>query len=127
MAATYGRITPSDWQKIGIQPPVPDGWTYFMNMVPYHETPEFIAEVLSKSTRQIAENGLFWGTPAQVATTLQEFVDAGVNWVLPVDYMPLLLEPEEAPHALARSIEVCAHLKGAPVERPVEVAGHASA
>lgn len=127
MAATYGRITPSDWRKSGIEPPVPDGWTYFMNMVPYHETPAFIAEVIAKSTRQIAENGLFWGTPAQVATTLQGYVDAGVNWVLPVDYMPLLLEPEEAVHALGRSIEVCAHLKGSPIVRPVGVAEHANA
>jgi phthiodiolone/phenolphthiodiolone dimycocerosates ketoreductase len=115
MAATYGRITQTDWRKIGIEPPVADGWTYYMNMVPYHETPEFIDEVLTRSTRAIAENGMFWGTPAEVARTLQGYVDAGVNWVLPVDYMPLMLSPEEAPAALERSIEVCAHLKGAAV------------
>jgi len=111
MTATYGRITPTDWRKVGIEPPVPDDWTYYMKMVPYHETAEFIADVLTKSTREVAENGLFWGTPAKVAATLQEYVDAGVNWVLPVDYMPLMLTPEEAPTALGRSIEVCSLLK----------------
>jgi phthiodiolone/phenolphthiodiolone dimycocerosates ketoreductase len=115
MAATYGRITPTDWRKIGIEPPVPDGWSYYMKMVPYQETSAFISSVLAKSTREVAENGLFSGTPAEVTGTLQRYVDAGVNWVLPVDYMPLMLSPEEAPAALARSIEVCAALKRAVV------------
>jgi phthiodiolone/phenolphthiodiolone dimycocerosates ketoreductase len=113
MTATYGRITPTDWRKIGIEPPVPDDWAYFMKMVPYHETPEFIDSVLAKSTRHVAENGLFYGSPAEVAATMQRYVDAGVNWVLPVDYMPLMLSPEEAPAALGRSIELCSALKGA--------------
>jgi phthiodiolone/phenolphthiodiolone dimycocerosates ketoreductase len=115
MAATYGRITPTDWRKIGIEPPVPDDWSYYMKMVPYQETPAFIDSVLEKSTRQIAENAMFYGTPAQVAETLQRYVDAGVSWVLPVDYMPLMLAPEEAPAALARSIAVAATLKHAAV------------
>ena len=51
----------------------------------------------------------------EVAATLQAYADNGVTWVLPVDYMPLMLTPEEAPAALGRSIEVCAHLKGAVV------------
>jgi len=86
-----------------------------MKMVPYQETSAFISSVLAKSTREVAENGLFRGTAAEVAGTLQRYVDAGVNWVLPVDYMPLMLSPEEAPAALVRSIEVCAALKRAVV------------
>jgi len=109
MAATYGRIEPSDWAKEGLEAPVPEGWAYWMKMLPYDTSPEFLAEVMRKSTRKIAEKGLFWGTPADVA--MGEYVDAGVSWVLPVDYMPLMLAPDELPLALGRSIEVCRLIK----------------
>ncbi|MFM2100028.1 MAG: hypothetical protein RLZZ366_1567, partial [Pseudomonadota bacterium] len=112
MTSTYGRINPADWAKEGLESPVPLDWTYYMKMLPYDTSAEFREEVLRKSTRQTAEKGLFAGTPAEVAAILQKYVDAGVNWVLPVDYMPLMLTPEDAATALNRSIEVCAHLKG---------------
>ena len=111
MAGTVGRIEPQDWLKEGMEPAVPDGWNYFLKMLPYDTSDEFIASVLSKTTRKMAEKGMFWGTPTQVASIFQEYVDAGVNWVLPVDYMPLVLTPEDAATSVNRSIEVCAHLK----------------
>lgn len=79
MAATYGRIDPADWAAEGLASPVPDGWTYYLKMVPQHETPEFVADVLSKTTRAHAQRGFFAGSPAEVAATLAAFVEAGVN------------------------------------------------
>lgn len=112
IAAVFGRIEPAEWRKDGLEPPVPEDWMYFLKLVPYDEKPEFVQEVLRKTTRAHAAKGFFHGTPRQVAATLQRYVDAGVTWVLPVDYLPVILPPEESHAALARSIEVCAILKG---------------
>jgi phthiodiolone/phenolphthiodiolone dimycocerosates ketoreductase len=111
MAATYGRIDPADWANDGLESPVPEGWSYWLKMLPYDTSPGFLAEVLSKSTRSIAEHGLFYGSPAEVAAKLAAYIDAGISWILPVDYMPLMVEPDEVPKALGRSIEVCRLLK----------------
>lgn len=111
MAATYGRIDPADWAAVGLVSPVPEGWTYYLKMVPQHESPEFVEEVLSKTTREHAELGFYAGTPEEVAARMREYVAAGVTWVMPLDYMALMLAPEELPEALPRSIEVCAQLQ----------------
>jgi phthiodiolone/phenolphthiodiolone dimycocerosates ketoreductase len=111
MAATYGRIDPADWPAVGLDSPVPEGWTYYMKMVPQHETPEFVHQVLGATTRAHAEAGFFAGTPAYVAATLREYVEAGVTWVMPLDYMSLMLAPDELPAALGRSLALCAAVK----------------
>ncbi|MHB8695630.1 MAG: LLM class flavin-dependent oxidoreductase [Solirubrobacteraceae bacterium] len=111
MAATYGRIDPADWAAVGLSSPVPEGWTYYLKMVPQHETPEFVGEVLSATTRAHAEAGFLAGTPEQVAAELAAYCEAGVTWVMPLDYMVLMLEPEELPEALNRTLQVCAGLK----------------
>ncbi|HKY91463.1 MAG TPA: LLM class flavin-dependent oxidoreductase [Nevskiaceae bacterium] len=112
MAATYGRVDPGDWRREGIEPAVPEGWTYYLKMLPHDTSPAFLAEVLGKTTRRMAERTFYVGTPAQVAEQMRPFAEAGVSWMLPLDYLPLMLEPEDAAAALPRSIAVCAHLKG---------------
>lgn len=112
LAAVYGRIDPADWGKYGIKSPWPEGWNYFLKMLPFEMTPEFVNEVMSKIPRELVERASFNGTPAQVAGILQKYVDAGVDWVQTVDYFSLVLSPEEAAKQVGRSIELCAHLKG---------------
>jgi phthiodiolone/phenolphthiodiolone dimycocerosates ketoreductase len=60
----------------------------------------------------MAEKAFVHGTPKEVAAQLQGFIDAGVQWVLPVDYMPIVTTLDDAPYCLGRSIELCGHLKG---------------
>ena len=114
MAAVYGRIDPSDWSSVGLPSPVPEDWTYYMNMVPHHETPEFIDQVLAATTREHVEQGFFVGTPESVASTMGDYVEAGVTWVLALDYMALLTPPQDAAAVAGRGLEVCRLLKGAP-------------
>jgi phthiodiolone/phenolphthiodiolone dimycocerosates ketoreductase len=111
-AAVFGRISPQDWLKEGIEPAVPEGWTYFQNMKPLSIEQPFVDEVLSKASRKMAEKGFVHGTPKFVASQLQGYIDAGVDWALPVDYMPIVTTLEDAPNCLGRSIELCGHLKG---------------
>jgi hypothetical protein len=50
---------------------------------------------------------------------IQPYIDAGADWVCPMDFMPLVLEPGEAPAAFGRSVELCAAIKAA---TPVDAA-----
>jgi phthiodiolone/phenolphthiodiolone dimycocerosates ketoreductase len=55
------------------------------------------------------------GTPAEVAEQCRPWVEAGANYIAPSDLAPAVFEPEEQEAVLARTIEFCAHLKGAAV------------
>jgi phthiodiolone/phenolphthiodiolone dimycocerosates ketoreductase len=80
-------------------------------MKPYDTSPAFVDEVLAKTTRRMAELGFLWGSAERVAAQLQEYVDAGVDWICPADYLPIVLDPADAAGSLPRTIEVCERLK----------------
>lgn len=110
-AGVMGRVTPGDWAKVGLESPVPLDWNYFQHFLPYETSDAFVDEVLAKTTPEHARKGWLVGTPAQVAAQIQPFIDAGADWVCPMDYLPLVLQPEEAAAAFARSIELCRLIK----------------
>jgi phthiodiolone/phenolphthiodiolone dimycocerosates ketoreductase len=111
IGAIFGRTQPLEWRRSGVEPAVPDGWTYFMKMKP-HDTPAaFADEVVGKATRKMTELAYIWGNTQQVAAQLQAYVDAGVDWVSPVDYLPVISDPAEATASLTRSIDICSILK----------------
>jgi phthiodiolone/phenolphthiodiolone dimycocerosates ketoreductase len=112
LAGILGRIHAGDWRKEGIEPAVPDDWTYFQKMTPYDMDDAFVAGVVEKSTRAIVEGGWFWGTPEKVGRDLNSYLDAGVNWVLPCDWTPLVLDAADvAENQLRRNIQICEALK----------------
>ena len=86
--------------------------TYFMKMKPHDTPPAFVDEVVAKATRRMTELSYIWGNSQQVASQIQAYVDAGVDWVSPVDYLPIVSDPGEAEASLARAIEICSFLKG---------------
>jgi alkanesulfonate monooxygenase SsuD/methylene tetrahydromethanopterin reductase-like flavin-dependent oxidoreductase (luciferase family) len=71
-----------------------------------------IADVLAKTTRAHAETGYLWGTPEQVAAKLGEYVDAGISFIAPADYLPVVGDPADAARSTDRSIDCMAALKG---------------
>lgn len=83
-----------------------------MKLVPLTEDPAFVKDVLSKTTRKHTELASFQGTPKEVAAKIQPYVDAGMHWVQTVDYLALVLPPEDGAKSVDRSIELCAYLKG---------------
>jgi phthiodiolone/phenolphthiodiolone dimycocerosates ketoreductase len=112
IGAIFGRTQPLDWRRDGIEPAVPDGWTYFMKMKPYDTAPGFVDEVVGKATRKMTELSYIWGTSQQVAAELQAYVDAGVDWISPVDYLPIVSNPAQGAASLTRAIEICSIVKG---------------
>jgi phthiodiolone/phenolphthiodiolone dimycocerosates ketoreductase len=113
VAAIMGRINQRDWDKEGIEPAYPRDWHYALKLLPTWMSKEEIDDILSRVSREMSEKTWLFGAPAQVADTLQQYVDAGATWVSIIDLLPPVLEPSDAQNALGRSIEVCRHLKGA--------------
>ncbi|WP_169577150.1 LLM class flavin-dependent oxidoreductase [Sporichthya polymorpha] len=112
IAATFGRIQGSDWAKAGLPSPTPEGWAYFKDFLPKATPTAFIDDVLSKTTRAHAEVGYLWGTPQQVADKLLAYAEAGVSFVAPADYLPVVCDPEDAALGLDRSIACLGAVKG---------------
>jgi len=111
LTVLIGRINPVIWRMEDIEPPTPEGWTFFGNYDSYGIEPEFVDAAIAKTTRTMAERSFQFGTPTQVAESLSHYVDAGVNWMCFFDFAPLVLRPEDAAKSLQRQIELCARLK----------------
>jgi phthiodiolone/phenolphthiodiolone dimycocerosates ketoreductase len=109
--AIFGRVNPNDWRSEGIEPAVPDGWTYHLKLKPLSVERAFVDDALAGTTREMARRSFINGTPKKVADQLQAWIDAGVDWVMPVDYMRFVSSLEDAAVALNRTFEVCEHIK----------------
>jgi phthiodiolone/phenolphthiodiolone dimycocerosates ketoreductase len=113
MSGMFGRIDGAWWGDIGMESPIPLDWHYYTDFLPYEVTDAFVDEVISKTTRDHVLECWLSGTPAEVAGKVQDYIDAGADWVCPMDYLPLMLPPEEAEEAFGRSIELCGAIKAA--------------
>jgi phthiodiolone/phenolphthiodiolone dimycocerosates ketoreductase len=113
MSGTYGRFNLADWRRVGLEPVFPDDWHYSLKMRPMEVTPEESARVVSQTTRAHCEAAFSYGSPAEVAADVGAYVEAGATFVAVCDLLPLVLEPDDAMQALARSLEVCQLLKQA--------------
>jgi phthiodiolone/phenolphthiodiolone dimycocerosates ketoreductase len=111
-SAIFGRVNPQDWRKEGIEPAVPDGWTYHLKLKPLSIEQSFVNSTLARTNREMARRSFIHGTPKAVAGQLQGWIDAGIDWVMPVDYLRFVSSMEEAADALNRTYEVCRYIKG---------------
>jgi phthiodiolone/phenolphthiodiolone dimycocerosates ketoreductase len=112
LAAVFGRINQSDWDKEGIEPLMPRDWHYAMKLLPIRWTSDEVAKVTADIPHETIEKCFFIGTPATVAAQLQAYADAGVTWTMMADVMPFVVDIEQAADAGRRAVEVCAILKG---------------
>jgi len=113
MAANFGRLDNARWRELGIEAVFPDDWHYSVKLRPIDVTEAESADVLARTPRALVDASFSHGSPAEVAADIQGYVDAGCTYVSVCDVLPLVLEPEDAQGAIARSIDVCARLKGA--------------
>jgi phthiodiolone/phenolphthiodiolone dimycocerosates ketoreductase len=119
LSGIAGRIETHLWKDEGLAPlPFPDGWTYYKDLVPYEVERPFVESIIEATTREHQEKGWFIGSPVDVAARLQPWLDAGADWVMPMDYLPIVGDMNEAATALGRTIELCAGLRR-PATEPV--------
>lgn len=108
-----GRIETRRWREVGLGLPLPDDFTYFKNLVPRAMDDSIIAAVVDNVSREHADKAWFLGTPEEAADQIQPYIDAGFDWVMPIDFLGLVAEPDEGGDLIRRSIETCGHLKAA--------------
>ena len=110
-ALHFGRLIMPDWRKEGLEPPMPDDWHYALKLLPTEVTKEQAMEWLSRLTPAHSEKSWFYGTPKDIAGRIQPYIEAGVNWVVPVDMLAMVLQPEDAAKSLIRCIEIARIVK----------------
>jgi phthiodiolone/phenolphthiodiolone dimycocerosates ketoreductase len=111
LSGVHGRINSDTWRDEGIESAVADGWAYYLHYKPQEITAADVEDVLSRVTPEITRRSWFVGSPEEVADQLQAYIDVGVTWVAPCDYMPMVAELDDLPDCLPRTFEVCARLK----------------
>ena len=84
-AATCGRVNQADWLAEGIEPVFPVGWHYALDLLPSTVTLAEAHDVIARVTPEMLEKSFFIGTPEQVASQIAQFVEAGVNLIIPAD------------------------------------------
>ncbi|AFR48211.1 LLM class flavin-dependent oxidoreductase [Gordonia sp. KTR9] len=109
VSAAFGRLHSDDWHKEGIEPAFPPGFHYALKMLPAQATVADVEHISSRVSDEMNRRSWFHGSPKEVAASLREYVDAGATCVTVLDFMPLLLGPEEDEKYLIRQLE-CARL-----------------
>lgn len=111
LVAVFGRINQADWRKEGLEPPRPDDWHYAMKLLPIRWTAEEVGKVIGDIPDEVIRRSFIIGTPKEVGEKLRAYVDAGVTWVMSLDIMPFVLQPDQLEDAMRRAVEVCGVLK----------------
>lgn len=111
IAAVFGRIDTGDWVRDGLANPMPDGWSYFTDLVPHEVSSSFIDETLAKVTRKHVERSYLVGTPDEVADQIYAYVQAGADWISPMDYAPMARDPGDGEAAFARQLALYHEIK----------------
>jgi phthiodiolone/phenolphthiodiolone dimycocerosates ketoreductase len=111
IAAMWGRIQPNcTWEESGLVSPVPADWSYHLHFRPHDTDDSWLEEVVGKTTPDHVAAGYLCGTPAQVADQLQSYVEAGATIVAPLDFLSLVLDPDDG-GSIRRVIECTNRLK----------------
>jgi phthiodiolone/phenolphthiodiolone dimycocerosates ketoreductase len=115
-AAIFGRLNRTDWEREGVATP-PEfqvDWHYALKLLPYQLTRQEAENMAATATDEMVDGGIYFGSPKEVAATLQEFIDAGANCVTTFfDQSTLFLEPEEHDASTKRLIEMSRLIKDA--------------
>jgi phthiodiolone/phenolphthiodiolone dimycocerosates ketoreductase len=112
-AATFGRFKHSDWASEGYDLIFPSNYHYALHLLPSELTREECERVAGAVPDQMVKDAYLSGSAKQVAAQMQEYIDAGANWVQLCDITQIagLIPMEEAPQQVGRQIEVMRILK----------------
>jgi phthiodiolone/phenolphthiodiolone dimycocerosates ketoreductase len=112
-SAASGRVESKQWEDEGMPLPFPPGWAYYKDLLPNDTPDELVAAVLAATTREHVVRSWFAGGPAAVAAQIKPYLEAGIDWVMPFDYLPVAGDPADAPAAVGWMVELCRALKEA--------------
>ena len=111
VTALIGRVNQADWEKDGLESPMPHDWHYAVKLLPLEVSESQAMEWIGRTTRRHSELTWLYGTPDEVTDQLLPFIEAGVSQVSFIDLLPFVLDPEDAMTAIRRPIEASGLLK----------------
>lgn len=80
----FGLLAPAEvWRKQGFAHPLGERFQGIADFLPETYTREFLDEAIASVPIEIANAGLLWGTPKEIASQLRPYVDAGMRHVVP--------------------------------------------
>jgi phthiodiolone/phenolphthiodiolone dimycocerosates ketoreductase len=112
-SATLGRIDVNAWELEGMGLPFPPGWGYNKDLLPYSVDDKLVADVVAATTPQHVRRGWMVGSPREVADQIKPYLDVGIDWVMPFDFLPVVGDPADAETSARCMIELCVALKQA--------------
>lgn len=74
------------WKKWGLQHPLGEDWAYMKDFCPQWWTKEDFVQAISQVPTEAVERVTMMGTVDQLKSQLQEYVDAGCDFVMPVAF-----------------------------------------
>lgn len=111
VSAATGRVDSRQWAEEGFALPFPPGWTYFKDLLPYDTADELVDAIVAATTEEHVRKAWITGTPGEVAEQIIPYLQAGIDWVMPIDYLPIVGDPADAPYSVGWMVELCAALK----------------
>lgn len=117
----FGRFHVADWRAEGFETVLPDNYHYSVKLKPFSVTQAEADEMVNSVSNEMVARSVFCGTPKEVASQVQEYIDAGATWVVPVEYSGVALPLDEAPEMNRRTLELLSELKGKPYQGSIDV------
>lgn len=80
----FGLLAPAaSWRAQGFEHPFGDGYRGNFDFLPETYSKKFLEDAIASVPPEMANAGLFWGTPKEIAAQLKPYVDAGMRHVVP--------------------------------------------
>ena len=111
VSAATGRVDVGEWEREGLGLPFPEGWSYPKDLLPYGLDDELVRTVVDATTEEHVEQAWIVGQPQEVAARILPYLEAGIDWVMPIDYLGVVGDPADAKASLGGLIDLCAALK----------------
>jgi len=104
----FGLLLPAEvWRAFGLRHPLGDHFGGFVDLVPEAYDRPTVEAAIAAVPREMVEDRMVWGTPAQVVARLRAFGEAGLRYVTPA-VVSAAISPEAASYAV-RAIAEIAH------------------
>lgn len=112
-AAVFGRTDQRRWADLDLAPTFPLDWHYALKLLPATVSRAQVRSWTENVTRRHVQASLTIGSPAEVASTIGSYVEAGATWIQMCDWMQSLVPIDELGAQAMRGIEVGRALKQA--------------
>ena len=114
--AVYGRFGQARWEDEGFTPVMPADWKYHLHWQPNLPSRDDLLRVIDAVTPGMVEATFeaYSGSVDRVASTIEEYYQAGMTMACIADLLPGFLPLDPGSNPMAPTLDLCARLKTTP-------------